>query len=835
MKQKLLAILLALMPVLCVMGQSGTCGDGVTWTLEKGVLTISGNGPMDDFTYSYDDHYDQVKTNIPWYHYNEKVNKVIIEEDVTRIGDYAFYSLYHITMIVAPSTLTSIGEKAFFQKYDPWKLLLNSQVSLLDSEGNALTPSQVWGTECDMQTDVYVPSNLYEYYKETLGVSEGDYVCTQINIISTTTVADEPLGDNLTWSYKNGTLTISGDGIIPDYEKPSINSKYYAPGRKSVPEYDDYYVYDTPWGYLAPTVFQVVVGDGVTRIGNNAFCRMYNVEEVTLGSNVEQIGDDAFCYCENLTSVTIPASVTTIGEGAFYSDYLLEVTVLGTTPAKLGEYGFYNCSDDLVIYVPATAVADYKAAWSNYADYITYVSDIHWAFDETTGTLTISGTGAIDDYENYYDSDNNVYNYTTPWGKKYADNIKKVVIEKGIIRIGNFAFYGLSNLTEFTIPSSVTEIGECAFAYTNLTSLTLPSNMAKIGEYAFFCENLAEVTITGTTLADNPDIDAFAFYYKANVISVPYGEDHEGMTIQDDISLGDNYQEYLNEDFWAAWKQDLTSVRVNGYSYSRNSTTSRWGTVVLPVELQSNEQVTYYIPTSLSDGTTEGVLNLKQMDVVPANVPVFYRFNNEADSYTYQVSKTGTSLIEKPLTDEFEFDEDGNINRFTENAWLWDWEWDWQEFCLYLNGFRWYGDYKKQIIYNNEVYPKGNGIEIPEDAAVYGAENEAEMSCYVYLSGDQLKYAKKKLTIKPFRAYLWFRESPWGITSDGTSTGEAKTLTLSIEGENTNGIQAIMTEDGDIEDIEGIYDLNGRRLNQTQRGVNIIRRADGTTRKLIVK
>ena len=89
--------------------------------------------------------------------------------------------------------------------------------------------------------------------------------------------------------------------------------------------------------------------------------------------------------------------------------------------------------------------------------------DCTWSFDENTGILTISGTGAM---QRSYTTSN------TPWNA-YKDQITTVVIEDGVTTIGSNAFAGCSSLTSVTIPASVTTIGGSAFAgCISLTTVT---------------------------------------------------------------------------------------------------------------------------------------------------------------------------------------------------------------------------------------------------------------------------------------------------------------------------------------------------------------------------
>jgi len=110
--------------------------------------------------------------------------------------------------------------------------------------------------------------------------------------------------------------------------------------------------------------------------------------------------------------------------------------------------------------------------------------NLTWKLD-ADGTMTISGTGAMKDYD--YDSN------LSPVCKN--SNVKKVVIEDGVTSIGDSAFESCTNLTDITIPDSVTSIGNSAFAYTGLKSITIPDSVTNIGNYAFFYTGLKSITI----------------------------------------------------------------------------------------------------------------------------------------------------------------------------------------------------------------------------------------------------------------------------------------------------------------------------------------------------
>ena len=80
----------------------GTTGD-CTWTLDDGVLTISGNGAMGN--------YDVFSSPTPW---ETDITDVVIDNGVTHIGDMAFYGCTELAGITIPDSVTSIGDLAFY-------------------------------------------------------------------------------------------------------------------------------------------------------------------------------------------------------------------------------------------------------------------------------------------------------------------------------------------------------------------------------------------------------------------------------------------------------------------------------------------------------------------------------------------------------------------------------------------------------------------------------------------------------------------------------------------------------------------------------------------------
>ncbi|MBR1530939.1 MAG: leucine-rich repeat domain-containing protein, partial [Eubacterium sp.] len=94
-------------------------------------------------------------------------------------------------------------------------------------------------------------------------------------------------------------------------------------------------------------------------------------------------------------------------------------------------------------------------------------ANVYYTFDDSTNTLTISGSGVMADY---------TFSDLSPFSNQTY--IKTIVVEKGITSIGDWAFHNCTGLTSITIGDSVTSIGEGAFyGCTSLTSITIPNSV----------------------------------------------------------------------------------------------------------------------------------------------------------------------------------------------------------------------------------------------------------------------------------------------------------------------------------------------------------------------
>ena len=113
-------------------------------------------------------------------------------------------------------------------------------------------------------------------------------------------------------------------------------------------------------------------------------------------------------------------------------------------------------------------------------------SGLTWTYREGTKTLTISGTGEIDD--DSIGVEHGAYVTRAPWFP-YHYEVTKIVFENGVKRIGQNAFRYFKNVTKLEFPRSLESIGPYAFLECKLITVTMNNNVAVIGKGAFFKQN----------------------------------------------------------------------------------------------------------------------------------------------------------------------------------------------------------------------------------------------------------------------------------------------------------------------------------------------------------
>lgn len=156
---------------------------------------------------------------------------------------------------------------------------------------------------------------------------------TALTLLPLGALADDnnKCGENLTWEFKGGTLSIDGTGEMYDYSED----------------------YLAPWSEHCVEITNVTISDGVTSIGSSAFCYC-SVKSITLPFGLKHIGASAFFYCPNIQQIKIPDSVEHIDPYAFSFCKGLHTVQLPSSLTLISEELFAECDNLKNLSIPDT-------------------------------------------------------------------------------------------------------------------------------------------------------------------------------------------------------------------------------------------------------------------------------------------------------------------------------------------------------------------------------------------------------------------------------------------------------------------------------------------------
>ncbi len=213
----------------------------------------------------------------------------------------------------------------------------------------------------------------------------------------------------------------------------------------------------------------VTIGNNVTEIGDYAFANCISLMDVSIGKNVSLIAPYAFSECKALKSIIIPDSVIFIGECAFVRNSSLMDVTLGKNVRIIGKKAFAACIATNIIIPESVIEIEAMAFWG------------------CSGKLTINSRIIERDYtsRNYPNSIDCEYNWL------YGSTFSQLSIGDNIKKIGDYAFFD-NSFSSVDIGDNVTSIGELAFANSDdLTNVTIPESVTELGDRSFLgCQKL---------------------------------------------------------------------------------------------------------------------------------------------------------------------------------------------------------------------------------------------------------------------------------------------------------------------------------------------------------
>ena len=437
-------MLLSTIPPFVHARSAGACGDNLIWSINNGVLTISGEGDMYDFV--YDDQYHE--STAPWATYLNTIEKVVIEDGVTSVGDYAFYYWPgNIEEIVIGDDVTRIGRYVFDLCESLKKITFGESVEFV-----GFGAFYCWYLE-----EVHIPS-LESWFNITFEGASSNPFCGA----GAYDFAE-------TYLYCDGKKIT--DLVIPE----------------SVTQIKDYAL------YRYENLSSITIPESVISIGEQSFCECEALTNVTYLGNISELmnidcadapfgsGRDGCGYKslyidgELATDVVIPEGIKTVSP---IFDYCQSVSSI-VLPKTITEFktSFGGCNNLKSIYFEGSA--DEWVGISFCGRLLNADRSLYFNNELVTDIALSEGITSIQNYS--------FYNCLT---------LKNIVLPESLISIGHDAFNNCVSLQEITVPKGVLSIPNRTFQGCTLLAAVKLENVQEIGNSAFSnCTSLSKVVL----------------------------------------------------------------------------------------------------------------------------------------------------------------------------------------------------------------------------------------------------------------------------------------------------------------------------------------------------
>ena len=446
--------------------RESTVINGLTWSYtvnDDNTATITGVNPAEgdiEIPSEIDGHNVTCIGNSSFYNYSG-LTGVTIPDSVTSIGKNAFYKCTGLTSITIPGSVTSVGTYVFGN--------CSNLANVTIRDGATKIGSYMFHS-CTKLTSITIPASVTNIGNNSFDNCNN---LTEVYIHDLTAWCEIIFGDN--------PLSYAGHLYLDNEE-----------------------------------ITDLIIPDGVVRIGNNAFSGCGALTSVTIPDSVTSIGISAFSGCNSLSNITIPDSVTKIETSAFRNCTSLTNVIIPVNVTYLGNTVFSGCSNLKNVTILGNITNDWWDYLSRpfgncpsistviFGNEMTKIGNYMFAGCNGLSSITING-GITSIGEFAFKWCNNltsviISDSVISIGKSAfspCEKLSSVIIGNGVTSIGDSAFKGCNELVDITIGNSVTSIEDSAFANCeNLTNIEIPNSVTNIGSFVFSsCINLENVIL----------------------------------------------------------------------------------------------------------------------------------------------------------------------------------------------------------------------------------------------------------------------------------------------------------------------------------------------------
>ena len=705
-----------------------------------------------------------------------RLTSVTIPNSVTSIGGTAFQNCSGLTSLTIPNSVTSIGYYAFNKC---------SGLTSIDIPNSVRSIGTFAFWRCSGLTSVTIGTGVTSIGSKAF---EG---CTGLTSV---TIGSGMIGEYIFSGCSGLTSVTIGTGVT-SIDQDAFNgcsglTSVTWNAKKCTRSFD----YDkSPFSGAKEQITEFNFGDEVETIQDYLCYGMTGLTSIEIPNSVTSIGQNAFSGCSGLTSVTWNAKKCT---GFSYNDapfYGIKTQItefnFGDEVETIPDYLCYGMTGLTSIEIPNSVTSIGESAFHGCSDLTsitigTGVTSMGWAaFRDCSGLTSITIPNSVTRIGSHaFDGCSGLTSVTigtgvTSIGQNAFENcsgLTSITIPNSVTRIGWYAFKDCSGLTSITIPNSVTSIGKNAFENcSGLTSVTIPNSVTSIEEYAFNgCSGLTAIYsyIENPTSSTGADFDSSN--YSNATLYVPFG----------------TKDKYLATDGW----KNFTNIVEMSIEPIEDDTV---------IEFDDKDYIVDNTPVDLNN-TVINDMYISMDNKSDVNNPD--GFYDSTDKCIVINKATSASAIETAVASDLGSSD--FINNYT-------------GIVIELNGK---GSVKinAQTAGNNKLAVKIGSA----DAMTYTLASKGDVAInydvtentYVYIYAVDADNQQQSLSME--------------ITD--TSDNAVKVYSVTVTPDAT-AIETVTETDIPAAVFGKVYSIDGKQLAQPQKGLNILKMSDGTTRKVV--